>query len=501
MTMKKKHLVLLAIFLIVLSVRLYFAFSTPFFSSGESYFHIRQIESIRVDGSLIIDDPLSYSGRTQLFLPVFDYLISIFGFSDIALKIFLNIFAASLVLFVYLLSARLTKSPKYALYGAAVSGFIPIYFARTINEISSLSIFLPLLFLLIHAFLSVENKRWTSAYLVLLVLLTFLDPLMIVFAFGLALYFVILYIERVKQSKIELELSFFTVFFIVWVLFLVYRDAFILHESAIIWKNIPSEILARYFQDITIGKLVYSVGFIPFVFSLGVIYKYLFEEKNRIIHLFSGLTIAVIILLWFRLLDITDGLIILGCIFSVLFAKGYQVVHEYLDTTKIRDKAWVVSALILTFILITSVFSSFASAAVHISDTISEEEYEALLFLKDRSDREAVVLAHFDEGHYINAIAQRKNIIDDHFLLIPDITEVYLDHNRMFTTSLEIDAVELMVKYNITHIYFSNRTKTLLDKNELRYISNKACFTEVFDNGVVQIIEKNPECRVRIIET
>ena len=123
---RKTYLILLLIFLFVLGTRLYYSYSTPYLSSDESYFNLKQIESIRDTGKPLIHDPLSYSGRTYIFLPGFHYLLAFLSYIfplGFVVKFFPNLFAASLVLLSFLIAKKITKKDNAALFTAFISGY------------------------------------------------------------------------------------------------------------------------------------------------------------------------------------------------------------------------------------------------------------------------------------------------------------------------------------------------------------------------------------------
>ena len=98
--MKREHIILIIIFILTLSFRLYFAFQNPNFDY-ESYFSVRQVNQIIKTGLPLFRDSLSYGGRTFLFIPVFHYILAIFSSiltAGIALKLIPNLFASSIVL-------------------------------------------------------------------------------------------------------------------------------------------------------------------------------------------------------------------------------------------------------------------------------------------------------------------------------------------------------------------------------------------------------------------
>ena len=78
MKMRYYHWVLIALFFLTLSSRLFFAFQTPDFDY-DAYFNLRQVEQIKETGLPSYEDDLSYGGRTHYFPPFFHYLLGFFG--------------------------------------------------------------------------------------------------------------------------------------------------------------------------------------------------------------------------------------------------------------------------------------------------------------------------------------------------------------------------------------------------------------------------------------
>src|SRR3989344_4501520 len=117
----KSHYLLLAIFLLVLAVRLYYAFQTPYLSNNDDYFTAREIEHIKETKLPMTYDSLSYGGRTHIGSPVFYYILAFFNiFMPLELvgKIIINIFASLLVIAVYLIAYELTKRSDAALFSS-----------------------------------------------------------------------------------------------------------------------------------------------------------------------------------------------------------------------------------------------------------------------------------------------------------------------------------------------------------------------------------------------
>src|SRR3989344_3531343 len=139
---------LILLFMVIFTSRVYFSFQTAQFSDSESYYSLRQIEHIEEKGYVFFTDDYSFSGRYLPTLPFFYYLmfpfIAFFG-TTLAAKLFLNLIATSSILIVYLLVKFITNRISLALFTSFISGFIPIYYANTLNTITPTVLFIPLL--------------------------------------------------------------------------------------------------------------------------------------------------------------------------------------------------------------------------------------------------------------------------------------------------------------------------------------------------------------------
>lgn len=499
MSRYSKH-ILVIIFLLVLATRLYFAFSIPYFSSDDSYFHLRQIESIRETGKPIFEDALSYSGRDFIFSPLFHYILAFFAlFMPVvyAAKVIPNIFAASLVFIFYLLAMKLTKSSRVSLFTAFLSGFVPVFFAETTTRLTPLCLAIPLIFLLVYALLNIKNQNWLYCYLTVLIFLSFMHPIVLLFILGLSIYLVLMLVEKLKQSREELEIAIFSIFFVLWAQFIVYKKLFIFHGVSIVWQNIPKEILSEHFAATTILGSLFKIGVIPFVIGLYIIYLFLFKQKQKDIYLVISFAGSAGILLWLRFIDLNLGLIFFGLLLVVLFAPWYKMFIDFVKKTKVSNLISLFAVLIFAAFLLLSVYPSFIFARQTVYE-ILPVEIDALDWIKENTPPYSTIIASVNEGNLLTGIAERKNVIDTDFFLQKDAAERLNDIERIYNTFSEIEAIDLMDKYGADYIYFSRKARRNFEINEIKYIKESKCFSKVYD-AKIQVYKKLPECTVRVL--
>lgn len=500
--MKATPLLLALICAIVLALRIYIAFSSPGLSSDDAYFQLRQVEHIRSTGFPLFDDPLSYGGRSYSFSPVFHYVVaagSLVMPMQSAVKVIPNILAVLLMPIIFLIVRRISKEDSVALFISGFSAFVPVWFSHTINTLSPVTLAIPLLFFVIYSFMRAEEPKWRYLYLCSLVLLSFTHPLVLLFVLGLIFYMILVLVEQLKIERAELEITLFSVFFVLWSQFILYKNFILAHGLAVIWQNIPASLLSLLFSNITILSAIYQIGILPVLYGVFVVYRYLFRRKHKMTYFLIAFTLAAVVLLWFRLIPIQLGMMLLGMFLLVLFSRWVDFFLSYVPTTRVsRFAPLFVLSLIIAFVL-TGLLPSWNSALAVQKETPPPAEINAYEWIRSNANADLAVVAFVDEGHKVTELAQRKNVIDDHFLQQKDAKQRLYDISRIFSTPLGVEAAELMERYNAGVILLSPETKERFRISTLRYVENSKCFLQTFSEGGYGVYVKLQFCRVGVV--
>ena len=130
------------------------------------------------------------------------------------------------------------------------------------------------------------------AFLVTFVIAAFTSSLILGFALGAGIYFVLLRLEFLPIKKREFELLFFSGIFAFWYYILLFKKLFTGGVQAL-WGGIPKELLADYFSGMTVPLALSLVGFVPMLLGFYAIYMVLFTERNRKLLLLVSLAIIV----------------------------------------------------------------------------------------------------------------------------------------------------------------------------------------------------------------
>ncbi|MBT7903401.1 hypothetical protein HN587_06075 [Candidatus Woesearchaeota archaeon] len=483
---QKKYLYLLiGLFVISLSIRLYFAFQSPHFTGESAYFNLRQIEHIRETGIPLFEDSLSYSGRFFMFAPLFHYILSFFSLffgTFLTAKILPNIFAATFVFIAYLIAYEIMGNRRDSLITAFICSFIPIYIAETVNSVSVYSLSVPLFFLLIYFFLKVsQSKKYIYYFVLLCFIVPLVSPIIFFLIIGLLLYLVFMRLEYKNTNWLELELILFATFFVIWFEFIFFKNAFLFHGYAVIWQNFPHQILFSYFKDTSILEAFTTVGILPFVLGVFSMYKCMLKDKDKKVYLLRSFVFAITILLWLKLVRLELGLILLSLFLSILAGPAYRFLISYFEQTKFAFFKKVFIATLLIIFILTSVLACFAFSSKKMDNALSEEEFEAFEWIKQNTPKDSVILSTLGEGQFIASISNRKNVGDMNFLLIKDSSVYFDDIKGMYSFLFKSEALELLQKYSVDYIYFSDHTKFDYDIKKIKYV-DKECFPLVYES-------------------
>ncbi len=475
---------LVSIFLIVLAVRLYFAFQTPYFSSDDAYFHIRNADYITENFKPIFHDDLSYGGRYLLNSHVFHYVLAAFNFilpSTLAYKLIPEILLAALVFLVFAIAKELTGNETAALFSALISSVMPIMSTSTLNQVSIYSLTLLLLLYMIYIFFDLRrNVNW----LVLLsLLLPLVHPVGFFFAASMIVYLLLARLEMIEVDEISKESITLLVFFNVLIAFLLFKKAFLETGLGAVWQNVPALLLDSYFRNINILEMISSVGVITIIFGI-IGFLFALRAKKKSIYVLSAFVLTDFILLALKMVDFNTGLMIFGLLLAIISSIAFDKFVLYFEMTKFNRLKKPAAVAFIILIIASLGIPSLYAAEKTINNALSNDEYTTLTWIRDNTPKMAVVLANIDEGNYIAQIAQRKNVADSYFLLAPDR---YGDISTVFTTQSLVNAMNIIKKYNIDYIYFSDRTKEKYGIEEIIYARDENCFKSVFSTESAQV--------------
>ena len=498
--MRKRNIALWValIFLITLGIRLYFAFSVPSFNGDESYFSLKQIEHISEHGIPLVHDSLSYGGKTHVFSPLFYYVmafINLFMPIWLVAKIVPNILANLVVVGSFLVAYDVSRNYKVPFFTSALSAFVPIFFTETVNSITPAHLFFPLFVFLLHAFLNLKRSRgYMVAFIILVFMLSLTDITIYLVILAFLVYLVIMRLERMPQRYAEAEVILFAVFLSFWVQFILYKEALLRYGTSIFLQNIPSQIIGRYFHEITMLDALNQIGLIPLLTGIYIIYKYSFHERRRSIFLLLSFLIVIGLVMWWRLVPITIILSFAGLILILLFSQFLKDMLIYISRSKFSRFVNMGLVGVILIFIVTSFSVTLFYAEQKVGDAYSQAKLDAMEWIQDNSAEDATILSTYQEGSLINYQGGRANVADSSFLLVDNIDRRFEDIETIYTSNLETRIVGLLDKYDVDFILVSNRTRERFNTDT--FIFNRSdCFTLMFRKADVEVYRS--ECRIQ----
>ncbi|MEW6063440.1 MAG: hypothetical protein AB1571_03690 [Nanoarchaeota archaeon] len=468
--------ILIGIFLLTLAFRLYFAFQTNNFSSDDAYFHLRHANYIKENIAPMFYDELSYGGRYSLYPPLFHYFVLLIMYIPFALKIIPEVLLASLVFIIFLLSKRITNDDNSSLFAASISAFVPLFIGYTVNQLSIYSVVLPITFYMFYCFMRLEEEKYLNRFIFLSFVLPLLHPTAFLFMLAMLLYVMLASAEDIKLSKIKREAIIFSSFLILFIGFIIYKRAFLTYGLDIIFGNIPFSLFSEYFRDISLLEIFYYTGIIPLFFGGAAMFYNVFREKNDNVFLLGSFMLIDLLLLVTGLIDINVGLMLIGLTTSVLSAVAVSKFFKYIKLTKFSKFTWSFFILRAILIVLLLIFPSFVAAKTVVSSTPTDDDINALGFLRDNLE-DVTILGNAYEGNMINAIAGKKNVMDNFYLLAPNPEQRLNDINVIYNTGSNAIASELLQYNKIGYVFLSTKTKRLYNITDLKY-KNEICFKE-----------------------
>jgi hypothetical protein len=261
-----------------------------------------------------------------------------------------------------------------------------------------------------------------------------------------------------------------------WANLTLYKRALFTHGDFVIFQNIPVEIVSNSFKNITFLESIYSIGVIPLIFGLIAIYAALFVSNSKSLMLVTSISIGMFILLWFKLISLDIGLMILSVSLIVLSAYSIGRSYEGMKMVKLKHA----HIYFLTLLVLVSIALFIPVIIYSQNNTPSSGDITAMHWMSNNTDSNSVILSLPEEGSAVSYFSNRKNVMDDDYLLIKnvntryeDIKNIYLE-DRFITTALE-----RLNYYSVDYIFLSEYNQQKNNISTLAFFDD-SCFKQVY---------------------
>lgn len=474
------------LFFVVAVLRIFIAFSNPYFDY-DSYFHIRHIENILKTGIPAFNDPLSHGGSFFIFPPLFHYIMAFFSLAiplEIVGKIIPNILYALLIPLSYYISEEIAENKKLSIIAPVVVAFMPVLWSNVFS-LNPLCIAIPAIFFAFYFLIRMKNKKDVAYFIALIVLASLTSPITIIAIPVIWLYILFLKIEKINEKCPLTELAIFSTFFILLIQFIFYKNVILINGASVIWQNMPAELLKNYFAKIGILDVIANIGVLPFIFGLYEIYVFSFEKKERASGLFISMAIVLGTFVWAKLIPLQTGMILLGLSITVVSISSINHFINYFNKIKFKNLSYVTIATIVIF-LASAIIPASYYMNLSKNNLPDNAEVDGMLWLKENTSEGSAVIGAVKDGFMITALSNRKNIIDNNFLIEKDSEEKFNDIATIYKTIYETNALQLLNKYNAKYIFFGKNSKNEFNATRLGFEDEK-CFSKFFEEEEVSI--------------
>lgn len=486
MSHSKYRIALIVLFLAVVALRLTISFQTAL-PDYKAYDELRQIESISHTGKPLYDDPLSYQGKERIFPPLFHYILwlcSLVLSPIVAVKVIPNIFAAAIIFPVFYLTKFMTSKKIFAFISACFAGIVPAGLLLGINDASTESLTITLLFTAAFFFLkSRKSGRHLNYFLTTIVIMALVDSIGAVLLAAIIIFIALQKIERITVRPKEIELLWFYLFFSGWITLIIYKKALIAHGASVIWQNIPLAEASNLFSRITLLEAVGATGLIPLIAGVWGLYYALTNTQMKSTILLTSIMAASIVLLWFRLIPLNAGLLILSISLCVVTGYLFMLIYNYMKNTKV-SKFSSVPLIILALLFIMISIPQYAS---YQHDSPSQDAASVLQEVNFLGE-DAVILSVPQEGSFISYMTSSKNVMDEDYLLATRVEERYEDVTSIYREFFKTQAIATMEKYGAKYLFVSQKTLDITGVEKLQFIDN-SCFVPIAQQGTAAVYE------------
>ncbi len=488
--MNKVLLALLLICICSAGLQAYYSFSTTTYNDDTSYFLLREAEHINTHHEAFRTDSLTANGRAVIGSAVPWYIIaflySILGI--VGLKIFSVLVFFFIPISVYFLAAQLVKEEKYALLAAASAAWIPIIWQELTNSLNMIGVFIPIALIHLHYYLKLNSRQEHLLPFVLLsFLLAILHPISLLIAISLVIWIILSYVEGFEIETIRKEAAFFFVLITFFIQFYLYRTTLVSSGFQSIYQNIPQELLKTYFANINVLILILSIGIPSIIFGLYGILQAV-RKPNEASTLLSAFALTFILLLVFKLIPFTIGLVFLSILLALLSAIGYESLFRYIFLTKFSKGSTPVYAGAIVLIVITLTLPAIFAGSTTVAHAPTDAQLYMYDYIKTSTPEHTIVLTAYDEANQFTFYANRSVILNNDFIGINDANQRYKDIVTLYRTQSTVEAIATTSTYDLDYLYLSPSTQARYNITKLPYSISSRCYIDIYhlqDGGIL----------------
>ncbi len=446
----------------------------------DAYLHIDIALRILEKGALLSTDPMSLIGlKAYSYPPGFHVLMAFFMLflpPLLGSHILVAGIGAATAALMYLLTLEIFGDRRISLLSALFMATSPIHIFRTTMPIPEA--FGVMLFVLCMLFVVRYMKRKSYKDVA-----------------GAVLTFAVYALSHRGWTLLVLTLFLLA---LVYNIHLFRRKRYLIGTGAFI--AVVYFVVTNYFSDLLARINVEAVSALGYFKWMGVVQLCLGAIGIAMLHRTKD-RLKLFVAVWASMLLLVGS-------FSFRFRDPYASIPlamlsayafmEYLLPLFKKDRKTM--KRVAALILIVAVVQGFATA-IFVVEHPSQEEIDALTWIRDNTPPDSIVLTWKEEGYYIIGISERKDILTwkkiyqgffDEPPTVDEAKAAYTDMFVMFRSSQKQWMLDLMDRYSVDYVYIDARMRSELDALQyglVEYLSDDTYFRPVFANDKAEVYE------------
>lgn len=400
----------------------------------ETLMHIRHI----VETGLPLTEMNALAGGSLTTVqPLFYYLLAFFSLfmpEQLVLLIIPNLLLASVPVIMYLLSTQMTRDKRIQVILTVSSVFIPTLYQGA-RDASPMMLAIPLILLSYYFFLRVGSTPKDQVRFIIVIIAAMLThPIALILPVAMALTLLITQVQKTRFSHAQIEATIFTIFFGVWAMIVVFREAVQLHGISVLW-------IGGTTNTVTLPGIAAQLGIIPLIAGILGAYLFLTDERNANAHAIFALAVTVTLAAAFNILSLKAVLTLLGATLILLASGALELFKDERKKSRAPAVYTLVAVIAALLFVATSAMPAVALGIQSIGDIPNNQEQEILESIPPQS-----TVLWIPEYTYYLIAAGHNSALGYHEWQVPDYTQ---RQELLNASPSEIRYIQLLSDYDV----------------------------------------------------
>jgi hypothetical protein len=357
------------------------------------------------------------------------------------------------------------------------AGFVPIIFAKTVNNYSSAGISIFIYLLSLYYFVkSMNNTKFIRHFIISLIILIFVTPVSVILIASFLIYFILLKAEKIKIRLSEVEIFLFSLILGGWIYIIIYKKA-ILQKGLLFFLHPTLNSSGGFISLSTISM----IGIIPILLGIFGVYFNIVKKGSRQIVFISSFVITTIVFVVFELINIDFALSLVAIGLIICSGIALKEGNAYFEKSKVKKFYTIILVAGFIIFIVTSVIPSITSSIINTHDSPTIQDKEAFEWVKTNTKEDSMLISNVDETYAVSYFTKRDNVLKKYNIKNEQKLEEVKD---FYSITLSTEAIRTLSRYDVDYVILTKSTiekinPKILDKFEVD------CFSKEFNNSAI----------------